>query len=1048
MLTAKHPRARHFSSKGLFGGIRSFVELENRIASLDTSQDRGDAFEVFAEAYLATQRLHQAEEIWPGKSLPITLAAGLRLPLKDMGVDGVYRATDGSHHAYQVKFRTGRPALGWAELATFMGLSDRAVQRIVFTNCDSLPEVINERRGFVCVRGTDLDRLTASDFNVIEDWILGAPISRQPKTPAPHQREALDSIAAGLMSSSRATVVMACGTGKTLVSLWAAEEMGARRILVLLPSLALVRQTLHEWLKESNWPALRFIAVCSDPTVISGDDDGVRVHQSDLDFAVTTEADAVRDFMRSDFDGVKVVFSTYQSARVVADAADSSGFDLGIFDEAHKTTGREGKAFSLALEDRHLPIAKRLFMTATPRHYDARSRDADGERKLVYSMDAPDTYGPIVHTLSFSEAARRGIVCHCKVIISVVTSDMVNAELLRRGEVLIDGGAIRAGTVANQIALQKACETYDLKKVFSFHSSVAAARDFTNDSPSSVSRRLPGYEVMHVSGAMPAARRERIMQSFRSADRAVVANARCLTEGVDVPAVDVVAFLSPRRSRVDIVQAAGRALRNSPGKTVGYVLLPLLVETARGETVEEALARTGFEEVWSVLASLAEQDDALVDTIRQMREDLGRNGSFSDKQLRETVEVIGQTIELEALRSAVSAQIVEHVGASWDERLGQLAAYKARHGHCRVPARWPENPAFGLWVVNQRRVRKAGKLSPDRIARLDALGFDWGDSRGAWEARFAELEAYKARFGHSRVPDRWAENPALAGWASRQRYLRRAGKLSTVRIGQLDALGFMWIAPPVTAKPPAKQKIAGARASRWSDQIAQLAAYKEQHGNCRVPDRWPENPTLARWVTNRRQARRAGKLSAERIAQLDALGFVWSAPPVSPKPPTKEKTVQLRSYSWGERLAQLTTYAEEHGNCRVPFRWPENPGLGRWVGHLRQLRNAGRLSDEKIAKLEALGFSWGAPPADPGSSDQRRSSTYYDPRWTERLAQLSAYKDVHGNCRVPFRWAENPALGRWVGHLRQLRKVGRLSADQMAQLDALAFDWLGAVGLH
>ena len=123
---------------------------------------------MFAEAYLATQKINQADEVWPGETVPIALIKQLSLPLTDMGVDGVYRTLDGAHHAYQVKFRSRRPALNWTELSTFMGLADRAVQKLVFTNCDDLPVVMNERRGFVCVRGSDLDRLTASDFEVID----------------------------------------------------------------------------------------------------------------------------------------------------------------------------------------------------------------------------------------------------------------------------------------------------------------------------------------------------------------------------------------------------------------------------------------------------------------------------------------------------------------------------------------------------------------------------------------------------------------------------------------------------------------------------------------------------------------------------------------------------------------------------------------------------------------------------------------------------------------------------------------------------------------
>jgi predicted helicase len=395
---------------------------------------------------------------------------------------------------------------------------------------------MDDRSGFFCIRGTDLERLTKYDLKAIADWLRGAAFTPQRKEPRPHQSEALEAILAGLEEHDRVTAVMACGTGKTLVSLWLAERIGAKRVLVLVPSLALVRQTLHEWLKETNWVRPRFIAVCSDPTVTTGVEDAVIVHQRDLDFPVTTDNAEVREFLAASRDGVQIVFSTYQSAHVVGEACRGmNAFDLGIFDEAHKTAGREGAKFGFALDDRHVQIAKRAFLTATPRHYDVRKKDKEGDKALVYSMDAPAIYGPVVHTLSFAEAARRGIICNYKVIISVVTSDMINADLLSKGEVIVEGDVVRARTVANQIAIQKACEEHDRKKIFSFHRSVASAKDFTGDTASSMKAHLTDYEAYHVNGEMRTASRERAMRAFREADRAIMSNARCLTEGVVFP---------------------------------------------------------------------------------------------------------------------------------------------------------------------------------------------------------------------------------------------------------------------------------------------------------------------------------------------------------------------------------------------------------------------------------------------------------------------------------------------------------------------------------
>ena len=412
---ARHKRANHFCTSGLFADLQSFRELEKRIEDLETPQERGDAFEVFAEAYLATQKIHQAADVWPDGAVPSDIVKKLQLPPTDMGVDGVCLTLNGDYAAYQVKFRTGRRPQTWKELSTFIGLADRADLKVLFTNSSEVLDVVTDRKDFFCIRGADLDRLTEDDLTAIDTWLQGEFIPFEPFSPRAHQAAALNDVLSGLKEHDRVTAVMACGTGKTLTALWMAERLKPKRILVLLPSLSLVRQTLHEWLKQTRWERPRFLAVCSDPSVKSNTEDMMLVHQADLDFPVTTQPDVVKAFLDEQSDGVQVVFSTYQSAHVVGDAmAGQEPFDIGIFDEAHKTAGREGSRFAFALEDKNLPIAKRVFMTATPRHYDVRNKDKEGDKKLVYSMDVPEVYGPIVHTLTFAEAAKEGIICDFK----------------------------------------------------------------------------------------------------------------------------------------------------------------------------------------------------------------------------------------------------------------------------------------------------------------------------------------------------------------------------------------------------------------------------------------------------------------------------------------------------------------------------------------------------------------------------------------------------------------------------------------------------------
>src|SRR5438034_7712132 len=241
MTRPSHMAAGKFVQTGLFSGLSTFDQLENRIAAFPEGWKRGAAFEVFAEAYLVTQRQHDAAKVWPFSVLPIELLQRLSLLGHDYGIDGVFETTLGQYNAYQVKFRSNRPALTWRELSTFIGLADspHIHSRVLITSCDDLPPVINERQGFFCIRGSDLDRLTIEDFEAIEIWLREATYRRPRKRLQPHQQEALDALVPALRAQDRVSAIMACGTGKTLVALWTAERLKCSTVLVLVQSVAL-----------------------------------------------------------------------------------------------------------------------------------------------------------------------------------------------------------------------------------------------------------------------------------------------------------------------------------------------------------------------------------------------------------------------------------------------------------------------------------------------------------------------------------------------------------------------------------------------------------------------------------------------------------------------------------------------------------------------------------------------------------------------------------------------------------------------------------------
>jgi predicted helicase len=538
------------------------------------------------------------------------------------------------------------------------------------------------------------------------------------KKPRPHQGEALVATEKGLQEFNRVTsIIMACGTGKSLVELWATEALKPKRALVLVPTLSLLKQIRDEWKAEANQP-FQDLCVCSDASIGQSDakEDHLTFSEDELGFPTCTDPVIVNEFLDATASAgslYAVVFCTYQSAKVVGEAmrlraGGDQSFDVGIFDEAHKTVGNADALFGYALLDSNIHIKKRLFFTATPRTVaSSRNRNADGDL-IVSSMDDESIYGPQVHELSVHEAIQRKLVTPLKIIISVVDDNVVTSDLIATSGVNVDGKQLGAAEVANQIALNRAMEKYGMNKAITFHNSIAGAADFAEFSTSLPEANLDGFERFHVSGAQSAAVRSLTMENFRRAKRGIISNAKCLTEGVDMPAVDLVAFMNPKRSAVDIVQAAGRASRLSNGKVFGGLLLPLHVNTRFHESTGEALKRSDFKQIADVISAIAENDADLRETFRKLMIERGQGqkpGQGTDWPIE--IDFGGldpQGITVSDLRDAIETRLLDEVGQSWDAWLGRLIAYKAEFGDFNVPWNYKTKDGHGLgkWFSEQR----------------------------------------------------------------------------------------------------------------------------------------------------------------------------------------------------------------------------------------------------------------------------------------------------------------------------------------------------------
>lgn len=430
------------------------------------------------------------------------------------------------------------------------------------------------------------------------------------KTPRPYQKEAIDAVVKGFETADRGQLIMACGTGKTLCSLWIYERISPNHTLVLVPSLQLLKQIKNEWLNNLQ-ETVPYLCVCSDQT-INFDNDEILYDISDIDSNVTTDPIKIYNFLINN--KRTIIFSTYHSLEKIIISLDKNkfNFDFAICDEAHRTASPELGNFTLVHNDDLLPVKKRLYMTATPKIWNQTRKKMAKKEEIVYvsSMDNPSIFGYEFYNLSYKQAIDLNLLVNYK-IVAVGINDNSIKQLLNDCKYYDINTPV--SDYINNFALNKFIQEYNPNHTISFHANVLSAISFTERHK----LFLNNNNIFHINGTYNSEKREKIFKEFLKKKNSIITNARCLGEGVDLPDVDAIYFSDPKKSKVEIIQAIGRALRLSTNKKICYIVIPLYHSSERD--LKNSIDDSNFKEIINVLRCLSSYDDKINDSIRNIR---------------------------------------------------------------------------------------------------------------------------------------------------------------------------------------------------------------------------------------------------------------------------------------------------------------------------------------------------------------------------------------------------------------------------------------------
>jgi superfamily II DNA or RNA helicase len=1022
----------------------TFAEIKAAIDNLKFPEQRGAAFEAFSTAILATDQKLQVEQIYRVADAPSPLLKKLGIKDEaDNGIDRLIVDKIGRVIAVQQKFHL-RPEQNvvYSDLPTFFQQATNVAHRLIATTAVTVnvgKKVVDNlsmpEKGSITVMGLDahMDLTKAHIARAIE-WLAGKSENLGSRfNPKRHQLVAINDVTRWLSKNSRAIHHSACGTGKTLSSILIAEKMlrNGGTVLVMEPTLTLIKQNLATWASEiaASGRPVSFLVACSDETV-SGNSDG-DISSADLGFPVTTNAAEISRFLKAKRKKgeLRVVFSTFHSSEVIEEAVRIADFvfDFANFDEAHRMVVNHMQNdaisnFARPLFDENIPIKKRLFQTATLKSIRLKGDVPSDSDIEVVSMDNEALFGQVAHSYSFGQAADEGVIRRIKVLVVQIDVNDLPVDL-KNMRVRLEKAEINGNMAAHLSSLKKAVASCGAQKIISFHGSKKNAEVFSNLSQ----KAMKNFQTGVVHSGQKATVRAKTVKLLEGLSPALVTNVRCLAEGMDAPATDLVALFSEIKSEIDITQIMGRCVRipKLASSEFGYVLLPLIVSNSENmsrDRLSDIPGMQTYRQVFKVLLSLDPEFQAAYLTFRRAK------ANKDPKAAEDARKVLDQHIGFinfsgDELSDLITISSIDPIEANFWDNFSLLKEVKNVSGVVDIGRDFVTECGvkLGKWLANQKTTMLGGRMDKDRETALREIGINPTSNESKFETGLTWLREFVDLYGHCKVPAD-AEYHKLRVWMASRRRDFIAGKLSAERRTAIEKCGLV---------------LDETKVSRFEEGYPHLLAYFTANKHTNVPHRFitEDGFELGKFVTGHLRDKAAqDRRSAEERAMLAKVNFKSDG----------------REYRLTEAMEnnyqKLKAIHDELGTIKVTnadmHRFPSYKGS---LAYLRAALRENRVEADLRTRLAAIGITQAidlkAVRERMKAKNKPSKQSTNNESFNEFIRLLKAYIKAGGSPNVPQNGPQGMFKGVRLGSrmnswLKQWRD-DELSNKQVAALERL-----------